>query len=140
MIRFTVVGCDASARRLRDVVRQLQVRLICFHQIAFELCCVVGAVDALVEELAGMFVGLQHVFPQVFLSPLPQLAKVKIKIHVTHRVVASIIAVRAFVDLSLVHLVHPHVPPQMTRQLRLVLAVFARKFEFQFLMFARMAG
>lgn len=47
---------------------------------------------------------------------------------------------RALVDLSLVHLVHPHVSPQMARQLRLVVAVLAAEFELRFLMLPRVTG
>jgi hypothetical protein len=70
-----------------------------------------------VEELAGMLVGLQDVFPQVFL-----LNERKHEIHIlistirdTHRVIASIIAMWTFVDLSLLHLMNSHVSLQMAR-------------------------
>lgn len=58
----------------------------------------------------------------------------------THRIIACIIAVRTLVDLPVLHLVHSHVSLQMARELGLVIAVFASKFEFQLLMFAGMTA
>lgn len=58
----------------------------------------------------------------------------------THRIVASIVAVRTLVDLAVVLVVDPRVPLDVAGQLRLVVAPLAAEPEFQLLVFARVAG
>lgn len=109
------------------------------HEVGAEAAGVVVAAAALVQELAGVLAGLQDVFPQVLLRERRSDTE-----HTgesgTHRVVAGVVAVRALVDLAVVLVVHPHVPLEVARQLRPVVAVLAAELDVQLLVLARVAG
>jgi hypothetical protein len=111
-------------------VHEAGVLLEVLHEVGAEAAGVVVAAAALVQELAGVLAGLQDVFPQVLLRERRS----------DTRSTRGESGTRALVDLAVVLVVHPHVPLEVARQLRPVVAVLAAELDVQLLVLARVAG